>query len=201
MPVGKPIRVGRVRNINDFFGFVNVEVTAPNLNIPFLPCKFNDRLITPTGSWKGLYFSEEIKWCMSKGYNFQFFDGYKFDKGLIFNDYVQDLYEIKRNSSGVRKIISKLGLNALYGKKGSRPLEYNTVIGDSSIFTNSVLSSMKINEDLFLADVSISRSRGQISCISVPIASAIAAYSRMDINRYKCLEENLPVYTDTDSVI
>ena len=58
------------------------------------------------------------------------FAGYEFDKGFIFNKYVEDLYEIKINSPGVKRSIAKLGLNALYGKMGSRPSSFGSIIAD-----------------------------------------------------------------------
>ena len=37
-------------NLNDFFGYLKVEVTCPkNIKVPLLPCKFNGKTIFPTG--------------------------------------------------------------------------------------------------------------------------------------------------------
>jgi hypothetical protein len=60
-----------------------------------------------------MYFSEEIKWCQDKGYEFEDgdFDGYEFERGLPLKT------EMKKDSTGIKRIIYKLGLNALYGYK------------------------------------------------------------------------------------
>jgi hypothetical protein len=48
--------------LEDFFGFVEVEVTCPsNMIKPMLPFKFEGKTIYPTGTWIATYFSEELK--------------------------------------------------------------------------------------------------------------------------------------------
>lgn len=45
-------------NLNNFFGFVKVEVTCPNsVARPILPVKFQGKTIFPRGKWTATYFS------------------------------------------------------------------------------------------------------------------------------------------------
>lgn len=49
-------------NLDNFFGFVKVEVTCPsNVLKPLLPYRINGRTIFPNGKWIATYFSEELK--------------------------------------------------------------------------------------------------------------------------------------------
>jgi hypothetical protein len=103
-------------NLNNFFGFLKVEVTCPkDIKVPILPCKFNGKTIFPTGIWIGYYFSEELKAVLDLGYKFKYLEGYEFSKIDLFNDYVANFYEQKRNSIGPSRFIAKMHLNQLYG--------------------------------------------------------------------------------------
>jgi len=60
--------------LDNFFGFLEVEVTAPkNLVIPLLPLKYQGKTIFPTGTWVGTYFSEELKAVLKYGRRTSFF--------------------------------------------------------------------------------------------------------------------------------
>ena len=52
--------------------------------------------IAPTGKWKGVYFSEELKNAEKYGYKIKIIKGFLFDKKLVFSDYVDILYQIKK---------------------------------------------------------------------------------------------------------
>lgn len=54
-------------------------------------------------------------------YNIRWLYGYKFKSAIgIFDDYVNHWYEMKKNSTGAKRQIAKLMLNAFYGKTASR---------------------------------------------------------------------------------
>ncbi len=44
----------------DFFGFCEVKVTCPKGIRPVLPHRVNGKTVYPTGTWTGVYFSEEL---------------------------------------------------------------------------------------------------------------------------------------------
>ena len=70
MPTGNPTYFeGDIRKEDPkAFGFFYVKVTAPdNLKVPILLTKNNINItMAPTGTWKGLYFSEELLQQMQK---------------------------------------------------------------------------------------------------------------------------------------
>lgn len=124
MPVGAGIHGNALLEPNfdimQFFGFISVEVECPEMYIPFLTIKDKIKgLIAPIGKWSGVYFSEEIKYALTLGYKFKYKSYYKYERAILFDDFVEDFYkkrlEHKQDSLG---FIYKLLLNSLSGRFG-----------------------------------------------------------------------------------
>ncbi len=208
-------------NLNSFFGFLKVEVnSSKDIKIPLLPCKYQGKTIYPTGSWTGVYFSEELKAVVPQGYKFKFLEGYEFSKIDLFSEYVNHFYEKKRNSMGAERYISKMHLNQLYGIFGRKHdlLETrNIYIEDLDEFlgTRVIKSIVAINseivtllmhkniiDDLILElnselDINLTNHYSLVKS-NVAIASAVTAYARIHMIGFKT--DGSCVYTDTDSV-
>jgi hypothetical protein len=143
------------------YGFFEVEVESPkDLFVPILQKRFKIknkgfRTIAPLGKWRGVYYSNEIYNAMKWGYKFKIKRGFLFQKKLIFKDYIEFLYEMKKNSSkdSPDYIISKLLMNSLYGRFGMSPnLESHAIISINQ-FDELVLSSkIDIKESLDLGN-------------------------------------------------
>jgi hypothetical protein len=112
--------IGNNTNLNDLFGYFYCEVESNNNYFGLLPVHNKEGLIMPNGSWKGWYFSEELKYASEKGYNINVIKGYNFNKvNDVFTDYVNDLYQIKSTTKDkVEKDIVKRLLNHLLGRFG-----------------------------------------------------------------------------------
>lgn len=130
MPIGDPTYVLGDIDLDKFFGFLKVKIKAPDLNIPFLPKHHNGFLISPIGEWEGVYFSEELKYAKSLGYQIEILEGIQFNKGKPFDNYVNEFYKIKSLSDSIRKMIAKLLLNSLYGRMGMNEKLYKSSILD-----------------------------------------------------------------------
>jgi DNA polymerase type B, organellar and viral len=71
--------------LENFFGFIEVEVLCPtNMERPVLPFHLKGKTIYPVGTWKGVYFSEELKAVVKIGYQFKLIKGYEFSKEYLF---------------------------------------------------------------------------------------------------------------------
>lgn len=219
MPVGNPVYFeGDISLIdNKAFGIFEVEVKSPdNINIPLLQVivktKNGKRTIAPIGEWTGTYLSEELYNTMKHNYTFQIKRGYLFDKGYIFKDYVDFLYELKVNSSkdSPDYVISKLLLNSLYGRLGMNPEMENHIIvnSDKALYyydnykvsnvldlkNGKELISYFINYDLNSED-----NYNKLN-ISIPISTAVTAYARIHMSQFKTMGDNNIYYSDTDSI-
>lgn len=126
MPLGTGTFIeGEKININNFFGFIKAKVIInKEMYIPYLSIKTEDnRIINPIGEFEGTFFSEEIKYAKSLGYNFIFKKGLSFEKGNLFKNFVERMYNLRKKETkkSPGDIILKLILNSLYGRFGLNP--------------------------------------------------------------------------------
>jgi hypothetical protein len=114
--------------LEEVFGFIEAKITTPkDLKYPLLAYKHNFETIHPSGSWVGVYFSEELKMVAKYGYQIEIVKVYHFSKEDLFTDYINYFYDIKKNSKGAERYIAKMHLNQLYGYFGRRKTLLETV--------------------------------------------------------------------------
>ncbi len=231
-----PIGIGEwndIQDIDNFFGFVKVEVTSPEYDHkPFL--NYYDEklgLITPIGSWVEVYFSEEIKYALTLGYKFKYLKGISYKRDIIFDKFVDSLYNLRLSypKGSPLNIITKLLLNSLYGRFGMKTEMLKSEIIDNvdikkyvSIYDVVNISTFKHKSLINFQEIpaedklyrllqenyinleqykSFSKKKSSINESSaVQIASAITAYARIFMDKFK-RDSNLDVYySDTDSI-
>ena len=215
MPIDNPILIKGSIDLDKFFGFIYVKVNSPNdQKIPFLPHHSNDSLIVPLGSWEGWYFSEELKYAKNLGYDIKCLNiAYEFKRGKPFDSYVNEFYNIKKDSiNKTERNLAKLFLNSLYGKFGMNIINSKIELLNNEQFTNKLIQNIDI-KILYPFQETISGEQKGLFNISNPnhknskfyfsnvaIASAVTAYSRIIIDKYKRIPNNECFYSDTDSV-
>jgi hypothetical protein len=216
MPIGTPTYFeGDITKFEKMpFGIFEVEVECPSdINIPLLQVKIKTdsgyRTIAPTGTWTGKYFSDDLYNASKFGYKFKV---KRFEKGEVFKDYVDTLYEIKQNSSkgSPNYIISKLLLNSLYGRLGMNPIcEHHKILSNDDAInfypkinvTNVV--DLKNGKELisYYNDTSNSDDfKFDIKIVSVVISSVVTASARIYMSQFKTNNNIILYYTDTDSI-
>lgn len=186
---------------------------------PVLPYHYNGKTIYPVGTWKGVYFSEELKAVIKLGYQITLIRGYEFTKTDLFSNYVNTFYEMKRTSTGSEKHIAKYLLNNLYGYFGRKQINIITqnVKKDNLepiLLTRVVKSIMNITKDystvLSYSNINyklLSQLNNELTSnienfhtpikSNVAIAAAVTAYARIIMIPFKIDPNTL--YTDTDS--
>lgn len=114
----------------DMMGFYHVEVEVPDMYVPPLGCLINigtsnnNRFIFPTGIFRGHFSSLELNYAMTLGVKIRkVFRGMLFSSGgWIFRKFIDDMYAIRNAAQEKNKpvddIMSKLTMNALYGRMG-----------------------------------------------------------------------------------
>jgi hypothetical protein len=216
MPIGTPTYFkGDIRAIDEnAFGFFYCKITAPdNLNHPILQTHVKTsngmRTIAPLGTWEDILFSLEMDNAIKLGYEIEILWGYKFEKDIIFKDYVETLYALRLNypSSDPLNYIAKILLNSLYGRFGMDDnfSEVNIINKDYyQDFQNKYLD--RISDEVKLGDYYLVKVEGLLNenderthNISVGIASAITAYARIHMSQFKNNPDFNLYYTDTDS--
>lgn len=230
MPVGVPVYT-QEKNLDKVFGFFHARITTPvGMNMPTLPYNDSGRLLSPCGTWRGWYFSEELKDARRHGYKIEILGGYTFQRGEnIFKTFVMHFYNIKASDDTELKLVAKLVLNSLYGKFGAQEYTENTKIMTSmetdTLFTTHDISSIEPllgdgDKELVTYDIIPNREKCdkvgvsyekllleldthgyKNNYISIAIASAVTAYARIHMNRLKRLPGITVCYTDTDSLV
>ncbi len=233
MPIGEGKWVNTITDIGDFFGFIKVEVTSPEyMHKPFLNYYDADLgLISPIGTWTEVYFSEEIKYALKLGYKFKYMQGISYNKGILFKDFVNYLYDVRLKfpKGTPLNILTKLIMNSLYGKFGMKlnttesklidnkeVNEYVSIYDVKNISTFGEKSLITIEKDPVLEKLDALLANQNLSFqkyenlrklkinindnSAVHIASAITAYGRIEIDKFK-RDPTLDVYySDTDSI-
>jgi hypothetical protein len=142
-----------------------------------------------------------------KDYNIQVNSGFLFKSDDIFSKYVEDLYSLRQQyaKSDPMNFIAKLLLNSLFGRFAMKPINIFTkyISRDENIF--DFLDQFEIHDwhdidkNTFLLSYSPKNSNEltfEDFKNSISIASAITAYSRVFMSKFK---NNQLYYGDTDS--
>jgi len=230
MPVGNPIEfegnildneiyniVCKSLGLKERYGFFDCDIEAPkDLHIPVLLKRMKldtvgYRTLAPVGKWSGVYHSHELMNAAKYGYKYTCNKGYLFNTQNIFKSFIEDLYAMKKDSEigGVDYIISKLLMNALYGRFGMNPeiiitsvLNINDL--DKYIQSDKIQIYDKLDLDDEISLVSYVEKKEETSNrssnVNVAIASSITAYSRIYMSKFKHLNDYKVFYSDTDSI-
>jgi len=131
LPCGQPVYVNNP-DLSNFYGFLRCTVEIPkDTPYPTLPYRKNNLIIFPTGTFTGMWFSEEIRYAISKGARvIKTHWGISFDSSTeLFKDQIEllnkikVLYSQKETFNSSKREIAKLLMNSLYGRFGLRYLD------------------------------------------------------------------------------
>ena len=230
MPVGKPVAFeGDIRKIDpNAFGFFNCKITSPaNLKHPLLQRRIKTsegvRTIAGLGSWTGWIFSTEMDNALKFGYQFEVLNGYEFEKGNIFSEYVTKMYNLRLQyeKGSAMNLIAKLLMNSLYGKFGMKLESTEIAMYDTSteegledfkdyieIYGETIQDFVKIdNTFLTIRNTILSYKYNEKEDmfhgldINIAIASAITAGARVHMSLFKNNPNFNLYYSDTDSAV
>jgi DNA polymerase elongation subunit (family B) len=224
-PIGTPTYFeGNILKIeNNPFGFFYCKIIAPdNLLHPILQThiktKDGIRIISPLGSWEGMYFSEELYNAQKFGYKFEILWGYTFQKGFIFKDYIDNLYNLRLQypKDNPMNLICKLLLNSLYGRFGmDDSFIFSQIISKKDYpnfekqkgFKESIQDLIELGDNYLVqlknpqVGIKTDLDNGfETHNVNIAIAAAVTAYARIHMSQFKNnpLLPNL-YYSDTDS--
>jgi hypothetical protein len=216
MPVGNPTYFeGDISKIDpNAFGFFYCKIKAPdNLLHPILQTrvKTNEgiRTIAPLGNWTDWMFSKEIENARLFGYTFEIMSGYMFENKNIFKEYVELLYSFRNeNPSGTPlNLIAKILLNSLYGRFGMDDqfnqikILHKDLVGEfESKNLDLIVDFIELDDYVIIFYRNKNNEEIIEHNVSVGIASAITAYSRIHMTQFKNNPNITLYYTDTDSI-
>ena len=226
MPVGTPVFFeGDVTKFKENpFGFFNVTVTAPkDLDRPILQTKVKTKAgwqtVAPLGKWNDMIFSEEMFNAMKYGYTFEIHSGYLFERANLFSNFITELYNLRLTYSKTdpMNLICKLLMNSCYGKFGQQLILpshiFVTSEGMAEMTSKNELEGKiidRINEIIELPNEQylisyLMNQEGQHTIprgyLNIAIASAISAYSRIQMSSFLADPKYNIYYTDTDCIV
>lgn len=208
--------------IDDFFGFIRVEVVSTNLDeddneLPVFGFKNPEgRLLFPKFKEpvEITIFSEEMRYAQKNNmsYKFKVLDGIAFKKGPVMKNFFQDNYDkrllAKKAGNLGEANIRKLKSNSTYGKLAQRTLNKDMItlyspdrVGYLDKFHNEQLVSIRESKCYTLVR---SKEDTEAVDINVAIAAAITSYARLELHKAITAvrdEGGLVHYCDTDSII
>lgn len=232
LPIGKMV-MSFDNNLDNYFGYCYVEVETPKfMHKPLLPFRGDDgNLYYPLGTWKGMYFSEELKNAINFGYKFKIIYGYKFERGSkIFYDMNLKYYDLKKyarlNNLPSKATVSKLIMNSLFGRFGMKEIKniVKIVSKEESKYIHlqhNVLDNIPLSDDLEYIKYSSDINQFYLDIFgidnynlfrlkidnykdletSLPVAMAITAYARIFMSQFINNEFYDVIYSDTDSIV
>ena len=131
MPVGHPV-ISDEKDINKVFGFCHAKVSAPSEDIlthPTLPFRDTSGVTTcPRGNFEGVWFSEELKDNIKRGYKVEIVSSVVFKRANgLFDKFINTLFsskaKAKEEGDSVGELVYKLLMNSFYGKCGQLEIE------------------------------------------------------------------------------
>jgi len=196
--------------IGRYEGVIHCQVEHEKSFIGLLPYKRDGKLIFPTGVFTGWWNFNEIRYAIStKRVKIIHVEEivYAPPYETPFNDYVIDLYNKRKNSTGIYKSIYKLLMNSLYGKFAQR-IKYETTYFPEIPYERIQLMKeleRKFNIKLFSSkrkDCFIELEKAnQYTKHTIPIfASYITSFARIELLKYLIKHEKDICYCDTDSI-
>ncbi len=184
---------------------------------PVLPFRKENKTIFGNFNEVGIWTSIEIKYAISRGYQFKFLRALIFPESFNpFSDFIDKFFTIKQKSVGSVRQIAKIILNSCYGKFGQRVEQIGS---DTKFFDceseaiefyenkidNDEKAFMEYNECYKRWSVRFSESRTQLQSFQIVHLSAfITAYARIELLKgiHELTDNSIPVYyCDTDSIV
>lgn len=208
------------------FGFFYCNIKSPDFLLhPKRRVRTNEgvRTIAGLGEWTGWVSSIEMDNAIDQGYLFEIIKGYKFDRGVIFKEYVDKMYSLrlKYPKHDPMNVIAKLLMISLYGKFGLKSDTTTVEIYDVNNkeqmakldrnleeFSESIQDYIHV--DNYYLMVRNSRSYAFVDesadlyhgmDVNIALAANITAGGRVWMSRFKNDPDIKLFYSDTDSVI
>jgi hypothetical protein len=158
-----------------------------------------------------MLFSEEMKNAVKYGYKIDILWGYTFKSENIFKNYVDYLYNLRSqyDKSDPMNFIAKILLNSLYGRFGMNDnfenidIIHKVFYSDfENKFIDQITNKIEIDDYIMVfynSSENLNEDKEEHN-ISVGIAAAITAYSRIHMTQFKNNPSINLYYTDTDSI-
>ena len=175
----------------------DVTIEVPDMALPPLPYRKENRVFFPVGRWRSWFTSTDIRLALREGAILhKVHECYVFEPFLDFKGYAVDIYGRRAASTTTfRKLVLKYLLNSLYGKAAESLMKQEMLINPKEIDREKM--------QMLQPGVWLQEKEAIIAHRHVPISTVITAIARRTLYDYakECYRQGTPVYyCDTDSL-
>jgi hypothetical protein len=182
---------------DDCIYLADATVEVPDMYLPPLPYRKENRVFFPVGRWRSWFTSTDIRLALREGATLhKVHQVYVFEAFRDFKDYADKIYELRRvATTDFRKLVLKYLLNSLYGKCSESTHKQEMLINPDKIDRDTM---QMLQPGVWLAE-----KEAKITHRHVIIAAVITAIARRTLYDFakECMrQEKPPFYSDTDSL-
>lgn len=180
---------GRPKGDPEDLWMADVEVEVPDSYLPPLPVRAGGRLFFPTGKWRGWYSNVDIQVLLKSGGRInRMYESMTFKPNTDLRDYSLTLYDLRKKSEGVIKVVCKYLMNSLYGKFAESDLKSELIVNPAQVDKAWTMTTPGV----FVHEKVVA-----VPHMHVPIAVHVTAVARRTLYDYMGLSSELH-YCDTD---
>ena len=152
-------------NKDKLFGFFYCDVKTTKDYFGLLPYRDKQLLTYPIGNFSGWFFSPHIEFAQKNGYDIKIRKGYNFNRVTnVFDKFIQTIYKEKQESSGSKRLISKLLLNSLLGRFGMHiDKRVTSLINSQEEFREIITEYEVFDEEIISDDLILCTHSGEVS--------------------------------------
>lgn len=186
----------------------DATVSVKDCYLPPLPLRDGEeRILFPVGTWRASFTDVDLRLCESEGHEIVAIHSVDWFEGFsALSDYVDDIYEKKATSTGFKREVYKLLLNALYGKFAEgdtkRKLLFFPLRNECP---HKVKHEGNSCIEMIAPGIYTREDYKPLQHVHVPISAAVTAWSRALLYGYM---KRVPFehggrlyYSDTDSIV
>ncbi len=167
----------------------DVEVMVPDDYLPPLPVRMGGRLFFPTGNFRGWYSNIDIELLLKNGGTIRkMYESMVFEPNTDLRDYSLTLYDLRKRSEGVLKVVCKYLMNSLYGKFAESDLKSEIIVNPPEV---------RPEWTMMTPGVFVNEKVAPVPHMHVPIAAHVTAIARRTL--FECMGYSSELhYCDTD---
>jgi hypothetical protein len=174
----------------------DATIEVPDMVLPPLPYRKDNRVFFPVGRWRSWFTSTDIRLALREGATLhKVHEVYVFEPFGDFGEYAKKIYALRAEAkTDFRKLVLKYLLNSLYGKAAESPHKQEMLINPDEIDRSTM---QMLQPGVWLAEKT-----AKIAHRHVIVAAVITAIARRTLYDYakECYRQGKCVYyMDTDS--
>lgn len=175
----------------------NVTMEVPEMHMPPLPYRKDNRVFFPVGRWRSWFTSTDIRLALREGATLhKVHEVYTFEPFYDFAEYAKKIYKLRAEAkTDFRKLVLKYLLNSLYGKTAESTSKQEMLINPKTIDRSCM--------QMLQPGVWLSEKEATIAHRHVIVASVITSIARRTLYDFakECYRQGHELYyCDTDSL-